>query len=1560
MNPSLAGTHINDIAYNPVTDRYVLAGQDKLYSFTGSGTPEVVYVDNTIPNFYRLTYGNGMFIATTQIEGQGSKIYRSTDGLVWTQVYTTNPGQAIFDIAYGNSTFVAVGEGGRAYVSNDGENWSVSTLPNYTSLASVTYNSGEFYTVSTNERVATSLNGVAWVEEWSDSSSAIDFADISIGGGRAVAVGYDSQTYDGHIKSAPAPQVNSVTVTPTNSSVVQGGTEQLTATVDVSGGAAQTVTWSSSDTNGNVKVDGNGLVSVAANATPGPYTITATSTVDGTKSGSATVTVTSAPAVNSVTVTPTNPSVVQGGTEQLTATVDVVGGASQSVTWSSSDTNGNVTVDANGLVSVAANATPGPYTITATSTVDGTKSGSATVTVTSAPAVNSVTVTPTNPSVVQGGTEQLTATVDVVGGASQSVTWSSSDTNGNVTVDANGLVSVAANATPGPYTITATSTVDGTKSGSATVTVTSAPAVNSVTVTPTNPSVVQGGAEQLTATVDVVGGASQSVTWSSSDTSGNVTVDANGLVSVAASATPGPYTITATSTVDGTKSGSATVTVTSAPAVNSVTVTPTNPSVVQGGTEQLTATVDVVGGAAQTVTWSSSDTNGNVTVDANGLVSVAANATPGPYTITATSTVDGTKSGSATVTVTSAPAVNSVTVTPTNPSVVQGDTEQLTATVDVVGGAAQTVTWSSSDTNGNVTVDANGLVSVAANATPGPYTITATSTVDGTKSGSATVTVTSAPAVNSVTVTPTNPSVVQGDTEQLTATVDVVGGAAQTVTWSSSDTNGNVTVDANGLVSVAANATPGPYTITATSTVDGTKSGSATVTVTSAPAVNSVTVTPTNSSVVQGGTEQLTATVDVVGGASQSVTWSSSDTNGNVTVDANGLVSVAANATPGPYTITATSTVDGTKSGSATINVVTQIKLYNVTINNLVDGTITATPINAPAGNVISLNILPDFGKRLKIGSLKYTYNSVDYPITGDVFIMPNGDVTISAEFEDISETIPFLSIVAPLFAPVTVGYEQPSAEKLIITNAGMVDTTIQSLTSSEPSTFVVEGSGENVAAGESIDTWTVRPVVGLPAGTYSSVITAVYGDGEIATTNLVLTVNPSSSSGGGGNSGNNGSGGGSQGGGTPSVDPPQPEPTGVPVIINGKSENIGKLETNVVENRSITTITPDPKKLLEWLAREGQNAIVTIPVNVSSDSIVGLLTGDVVKKMVDQSAVLELVTPLAIYRLPASQISIGTLADQLRADQSLSDMTIEVTISKAFPSETSIAKDSTNSNSALLLMDPVHFKLMAEFNGSRKEINRFNTYVERFITIPQTVDRNQITTGIVVGLDGSIHHVPTYVEQKDDRYYAVVNSLTNSLYTLVWHPVEFTDVTNHWAKSAINDMGSRMIATGVSEDIFEPNRDITRAEFAAMVIRALGLVPISGETPFIDVNKSDWFADYIYTAREYQLIEGYSNAQFAPMDTITREQAMTIIAKAMKITGIHPNLSPDQISMLLQEFKDESLISGYARDHIAAGLAMDILNGRTVTTIQPKNKITRAEVATLLQKLLKKSNLIQ
>ena len=175
------------------------------------------------------------------------------------------------------------------------------------------------------------------------------------------------------------------------------------------------------------------------------------------------------------------------------------------------------------------------------------------------------------------------------------------------------------------------------------------------------------------------------------------------------------------------------------------------------------------------------------------------------------------------------PGVTSVTVAPaTHTLTTAGSTVDLTATVVVTGGAAQTVTWSSSN-DAFATVNASGTVTAVAN---GVATITATSTADTTKTGTSTVTVNIAsdqtPGVTSVNVAPlTHTLTAAGATVQLTPTVVVTGGAAQTVTWSSSN-DAFATVSTSGLVTAVAN---GIATITATSTVDTSKKGEATITV---------------------------------------------------------------------------------------------------------------------------------------------------------------------------------------------------------------------------------------------------------------------------------------------------------------------------------------------------------------------------------------------------------------------------------------------------------------------------------------------------------------------------------------------------------------------------------------------------------------------------------------------------------------------------------------------------------------------------------------------------------
>ncbi|GHV81059.1 hypothetical protein AGMMS49944_28500 [Spirochaetia bacterium] len=264
---------------------------------------------------------------------------------------------------------------------------------------------------------------------------------------------------------------------------------------------------------------------------------------------------------------------------------------------------------------------------------------------------------------------------------------------------------------------------------------------------------------------------------------------------------------------------------TSSPGVSGVTVSPATAAVNPGGTARFTAVVAASGGAADTVTWNVTGGIVETSIDDDGLLTVAAGETAAALTVTATSTFDATKDGTATVTVSS------------------------TAVVAVSGSEAQTVTWSVSPQNTGTSIDGDGLLTIAADETAGTLTVKAVSTVTAAKFDTAEVTVTepsATPTVGSVTVSPLTATVVKGQTQLFTADVAVSGGAAQTVNWSvAGNANAGTTIDGidgTGLLTVAAGETAGTLTVTATSTVDAGKSGTATITVVS-PAASVAAVT---------------------------------------------------------------------------------------------------------------------------------------------------------------------------------------------------------------------------------------------------------------------------------------------------------------------------------------------------------------------------------------------------------------------------------------------------------------------------------------------------------------------------------------------------------------------------------------------------------------------------------------------------------------------------------------------------------------------------------------------
>ncbi|QMV41301.1 S-layer homology domain-containing protein [Cohnella cholangitidis] len=132
-----------------------------------------------------------------------------------------------------------------------------------------------------------------------------------------------------------------------------------------------------------------------------------------------------------------------------------------------------------------------------------------------------------------------------------------------------------------------------------------------------------------------------------------------------------------------------------------------------------------------------------------------------------------------------------------------------------------------------------------------------------------------------------------------------------------------------------------------------------------------------------------------------------------------------------------------------------------------------------------------------------------------------------------------------------------------------------------------------------------------------------------------------------------------------------------------------------------------------------------------------------------------------------------------------------------------------------------------------------------------------------------------------------------------------------------------------------------------------------NGASPFSDVKGAEWYASAIQTAYSYKLIDGLNDGTFRPTDSVTREQAIAILAKAMEITGLKAKLPAVEASESLRPFADADSVSKWAQPGMISCLQAGMISGRNGTQLAPKAFITRAEVAEIVQKLLQKSELI-
>ncbi|PRA03849.1 hypothetical protein CQ043_20310 [Paenibacillus sp. MYb63] len=465
--------------------------------------------------------------------------------------------------------------------------------------------------------------------------------------------------------------------------------------------------------------------------------------------------------------------------------------------------------------------------------------------------------------------------------------------------------------------------------------------------------------------------------------------------------------------------------------------------------------------------------------------------------------------------------------------------------------------------------------------------------------------------------------------------------------------------------------------------------------------------------------------------------------------------------------------------------------------------------------------------------------------------------------------------------------------------------------------------------------------------------------------TEYKINVSRASSDNGNNGGGNNGGGEntGGNSGSTPAPTPaPVPTPTPAPVKDNLETTWDGSHQpfaTSKPSNNKETLVQVDPAKLNVAMSQgTGQQFAIHSPND--GDMKVDGLTLETLKQLVDQGSKLNISNPLAIYPVPGGKMDVNGVSRQL-GNAALNDIDVHVDIARSSDALIDSAETRAASQGYELLVTPVDLDLTFTKDGQTVRSGQLNGYAPKYIALPEGIDPNRITTGVIINPDGSIFHVPTVVTKIDSRYYALINDLRSSgSYSVIWNPQDFEDARSHWGKTDVNNIAARLDLQGNGDNTFSPNRQVTRSEFAEIVVLGLGLMRQDApQNLFPDVNDSAWFRSAVALANEFGIVRGYDNGNFYGNQEITREQGFAMVARAYRLIEPEAAISPDQMNAELERYSDAADVSNWAKEDVAQLIAAGIIQGNGPEVLSPKTTMTRAEVTALIARMLKVTNLI-
>ncbi|WP_219993581.1 S-layer homology domain-containing protein [Paenibacillus pabuli] len=714
------------------------------------------------------------------------------------------------------------------------------------------------------------------------------------------------------------------------------------------------------------------------------------------------------------------------------------------------------------------------------------------------------------------------------------------------------------------------------------------------------------------------------------------------------------------------------------------------------------------------------------------------------------------------------------------------------------------------------------------------------------------------------------------------------------LTLNSVGSTAGVLVDAISPMILSISPTSGPTTGGTTVTLTGTNLTDATAVKFGATEATSYTVnsaTQITATAPAGSAGTVDVTVTTPGGTS---TTSAADQYTYIAMPT--ITSMSP--TSGPTTGGTTVTLTGTNLTDATAVKFGATEATSYTVNS--ETSITAT---APAGSAgtVDVTVTTPGGTSTTSAANQFTWFVVTHAIS------PLSDETLNA-----------------LTAGYASGTQETKTVTLTRTGTGDLTSLATALGGTNAGSFTItQPTVTTLNSGTPSTTFTVKANDGLAAGTYKATVTVSAGGMTPVTFTVTQVVNSSSNSSSGSSSSSS-----SIGGTTPVTS------THSDIDQNGIMIDWAKIDSS------------KPSVTLEITPKDGV-AYVRIPASILTS---------IERK--NATFYIEIKTPYSSYQVPVNLASLIPGLKDLLAKNNVNndDISFKITLTdksgdKDF--QAAFANSLPNGHAMGAIVD-FHIDIINTKTGQAiGTADKFSKALTREILMPKSMTgmpaqwgafRYNVTTK-------KLEFVAAEKKQIDGEWVVEIKSYSNSVYVVAQNTVSFADVQQHWSKSDVDLAAAKGLVEGVGGGLYDPNKAVTRAEFTAMLVRALGRGASDKDmVPYNDVKSGMWYSGEVSTAKELGLLTFVKGSSFTPNQPLTREEMASMLAAVGRLE----QLPISKKSVSLNGFKDIGNADTAYLEDVHLMIKLHIMTGTGANTFDPKGETTRAQAAVVFIRMLR------